>query len=101
RRRRVLGTVEAWHWGIGTAHGGEMTENTKQIPEHLLGYRLDPKWRDMSNFVVHFTKTEQTLSAILQEGEIRAGGPFGSARNLPLQDSQKCVCLSESNWIGA
>jgi hypothetical protein len=73
-----------------------MSEDGKGVPEHLLGYRFDPKWRDMSNFVVHFTETEENLQAILQSGEIRAGGPFGSARNLDLvRDSQKSVCLSE------
>jgi len=27
------------------------------IPEKFLGYWRDPRWRDMSDFVVHFTTT--------------------------------------------
>ncbi|WP_162908122.1 abortive infection system antitoxin AbiGi family protein [Allorhizocola rhizosphaerae] len=67
-----------------------------EIPQHLLGYRRDPKWRDMSDYLVHFTKSEEDLVSILQDGEIRAGGPFGSATNLEERlRSQKSVCLSE------
>ncbi|GAA0400635.1 hypothetical protein GCM10009541_49730 [Micromonospora gifhornensis] len=67
-----------------------------EFPQHLLGYRRDPKWRDMSDYLVHFTENEVNLVSILQEGEIRPGGPFGSAANLEDRlGSQKSVCLSE------
>jgi hypothetical protein len=73
-----------------------MTHNDDEIPKNLLGYRRDPKWRDMSDYLVHFTQSEEDLISILQDCEIRAGRPFGSAQNLHDRlDSQEAVCLSE------
>jgi hypothetical protein len=35
------------------------------IPKHY----LHPKWRDMSEWVVHFTESQTTLASILAEGK--------------------------------
>ncbi|MEV6928419.1 hypothetical protein AB0M46_28575 [Dactylosporangium sp. NPDC051485] len=73
-----------------------MAQDGEGIPEHLLGYRSDPKWRDMSNWLVHFTDREETFLSILRDGEIRAVRPFGSAMNLEDNlHNQKAICLSE------
>jgi len=67
-----------------------------------LGYRGNPSWRDMSDYVVHFTKdTEQNtaydnMMSILWGGQLIPGGRFGAARKFDeLGDSQSCVCFSE------
>ena len=58
-------------------------------------------WLDMSDFVVHFTRPDdgrsgyQNSLSILGGGRIDALNPFGSATNLPLGDTQDCVCFSE------
>jgi hypothetical protein len=66
------------------------------------GYRGNPQWRDMSEYAVHFTKPANSTSAydvmlaILWEGRIRTGGPFGAARRVAgLGESQCSACLSE------
>lgn len=66
-----------------------------------LGYRNNETWRDMSEYVVHFTKDgersayEQMLS-ILASGRLAAGGPFGAARGLGGPTfTQRAVCFSE------
>jgi len=68
----------------------------------ILGYRGNPDWRDMSEYVVHFTKDSDDASAlenlqqILEDQDIRASGPFGWAKGLnALGDSQKVACFSE------
>ena len=68
----------------------------------ILGYRGNPDWRDMSEFVVHFTKASDdgsaldNLCSILADGKIRPSGPFGWARRLMmLGDTQKAACFSE------
>jgi Putative abortive phage resistance protein AbiGi, antitoxin len=68
----------------------------------VFGFRGNVDWRDMSDFVVHFTKDhggkgayDNSLS-ILYEGRIRARNTFGAARSIVgLGASQKCVCFSE------
>ncbi|BCJ46963.1 hypothetical protein GCM10010168_35170 [Actinoplanes ianthinogenes] len=74
-----------------------MTQGGEGVPEHLLGYGLDPKWRDMSDYLVHFTESEESLLSILRDGMIRPGGKaFGSAANLESRlRNQKSICLSE------
>lgn len=53
-----------------------------------LGYRGNASWRDMSEYVVHFTKDLVGTSAydsmlgILSEGRLRTGEPLGAARKL-------------------
>jgi hypothetical protein len=66
-----------------------------------LGYRNNPDWRDMSEYVVHFTKDgeqsayDQMLS-ILGSRRLKAGGPFGAARGLGGPTfTQQAVCFSE------
>jgi Putative abortive phage resistance protein AbiGi, antitoxin len=69
----------------------------------MLGYRGNPAWRDMSEYVVHFTRDTYDLSApdtlyvILNSGRLEPGQrPFGAARKLDaLVDSQRVVCFSE------
>lgn len=68
----------------------------------MVGYRGNPDWRDMSEYAVHFTKTtdsatpQENLISILAERKIRAGGAFGSARNLRrLGGTQHSACFSE------
>jgi hypothetical protein len=46
----------------------------------VLGYRGNPAWRDMSEYVVHFCGTRQALVAILTSGAIEGRTPFGWAR---------------------
>jgi hypothetical protein len=68
----------------------------------MLGYRGNSDWRDMSEYVVHFTKASggqdayQTMLSILSQNYLRPGGPFGTAKGLgALGDSQKSACFSE------
>lgn len=66
-----------------------------QIPSSLLGYRGDPKWRDMSDYLVHFTSRDSILS-ILNDGRVEARNEFGWFRSdtatRPLRIS---ACFSE------
>ena len=69
----------------------------------LLDYRGHPKWRDMSEYAVHFTKDLKEgsdgywpMMSILSQGRLNPSGPFGIAADLDLLgESQKSVCLSE------
>ena len=69
----------------------------------MLGYRGHPEWRDMSEYVVHFTKDLEgsddgywPMMSILSQGQLEPSGPFGVAAELRfLDDSQKSVCMSE------
>lgn len=66
------------------------------VPEQLLGYRRDPRWRDMSDYLVHFTRTSGELGAILSQGCIKAAGPFGWGKNITqLREQHSSACLSE------
>lgn len=57
---------------------------------------LHPSWRDMSEWVVHFTSTPGALAAILADREIRASGPFGWARSISqVRGAHMSACLSE------
>lgn len=68
-----------------------------------LAYRGQAGWRDMSEYVVHFTKQVgptspyRAMMFILSGCEVRAGGPWGCARNLDdqLGGSQRAACFSE------
>jgi hypothetical protein len=66
-----------------------------------LGYRNNPDWRDMSEYVVHFTKdgdesAYDSMMSILSSQTLRAATPFGAARTLGGPDfTQRCVCFSE------
>jgi Putative abortive phage resistance protein AbiGi, antitoxin len=64
----------------------------------MLGYRGNPQWRDMSEYVVHFTDGRQALVDILLNDRIDARTPFGWAREVDGEDAtptQRSVCLSE------
>jgi len=75
----------------------------------VLGYRGNPAWRDMSEYVVHFCRTREALIAILTSAAIDGRTPFGWAREfeqerdsarqrgekLHFYPTQKSVCLSE------
>jgi len=66
-----------------------------QIPPQLLGYRGDPKWRDMSDYLVHFT-SEANLLSILRDAEVKPLTHGGWA----MQDEatralRMCACFSE------
>jgi hypothetical protein len=64
---------------------------------------VDPSWRDMSEYAVHFTKpldgrdAFENMWRIVGEGVLRAGpGSFGAARLVTgLRSSQRSVCFSE------
>lgn len=64
----------------------------------LIG-NIDPSWKDMSRYVVHFTKEYPPKTAydgaisILYELRIVAANPFGAGRNLA--PARKSVCFSE------
>lgn len=67
-----------------------------------LGYRGNPTWRDMSEYVVHFTRDtpEQsaydTMMSILDQRRLVPGGRFGAARRREgLTAPQEAVCFSE------
>lgn len=65
-----------------------------------LGFRGHDDWRDMSEYVVHFTKkSDDALSAlfqILSSGRIDALQEFGSARNCGMEDpTQRSACFAE------
>jgi hypothetical protein len=68
----------------------------------MMGYRGHDEWRDMSDFVVHFTRDHdgrtayQNSLSILGCGIIRAVSQYGQGRGLTaLGTSQQCVCFSE------
>ncbi|MDB5694064.1 MAG: hypothetical protein JWO81_3127 [Alphaproteobacteria bacterium] len=64
----------------------------------LIG-NIDPSWKDMSTFVVHFAKPTSGKSAydnaisILYERRIIAKNAFGAGRHLA--PARKSVCFSE------
>jgi hypothetical protein len=67
-----------------------------------LGYRGNADWRDMSEYVVHFTKGADgsngydTLLRILWTGAIEARSVFGMARNMVyVAHTQAAACFSE------
>jgi hypothetical protein len=60
---------------------------------------IDPTWKDMSKYVVHFAKESEVGSAydnaiaILYERRIAARKAFGAGRHLP--HAKRSVCFSE------
>jgi hypothetical protein len=68
-----------------------------------LGYRGNPSWRDMSEYVVHFSKDDppttsaySVMLSILASGTVKSINRFGSARNLDaLGETQESACFSE------
>ncbi len=68
------------------------------VPQHLLGDHRDPTWSDMSQYVVHFTKSPRVFAEILATGLLRASGPYGFAwarRVEGLKKRHLSVCFSE------
>lgn len=66
------------------------------------GYGGHADWRDMSEYVVHFTKPSEiaaidNLLAILRDSQVNPGlAAFGAGRGLDaLGGTQRCVCMSE------
>lgn len=67
------------------------------IPSHLLGARKDPKWRDMSDYLVHFTRSANELLSILYDQQVEARRPYGWARNdVRTRDRHLSACFSET-----
>lgn len=65
------------------------------VPADLLGYRGDPKWRDMSDFLVHFT-AQASLLSILHDGMIEAREQFGWFRtDAATTHLRMSACFSE------
>lgn len=62
-----------------------------------VGYRGNENWRDMSDFVVHFTTGYDPWISILYGHEIRPGvKPLGAARWIPeLAEAHRSACFSE------
>src|SRR6185312_14798644 len=66
-----------------------------QVPNDLLGYKGDPKWRDMSDYLVHFT-SESNLLSILHDGEVKPLTHGGWAMNdASTRHLQMSACFSE------
>lgn len=83
---------------------GAVAEFIRQYTWNMaLGYRGNPSWRDMSEYVVHFTKDRSEVNAysammsILAQRQLVPGGRFGIAKgiNLGLAPGQESVCFSE------
>ncbi len=50
----------------------------------------------MSDWLVHFTKTQDNLQSIIKSLAVEASGPFGRAKDFEkVRESQKSACLSE------
>lgn len=65
-------------------------------PDHLLGYRDNAQWRDMSEYLVHFTTGKEAFASILVEGHLRPSGPYGWGRKVKeVQERHMSACLSE------
>ena len=66
-----------------------------------LGYRGNDLWRDMSEYVVHFTKDDgktdpyKTIMSILFGRVLIPGDRFGIASKLSAAPAQEAVCFSE------
>ncbi|MDJ0430644.1 hypothetical protein [Rhodococcus qingshengii] len=62
-------------------------------------FKLDSKWRDVSDYVVHFTRHEATLTSILTERRLKASKPFGWVYQHPnrgqLSNNQVSACFTE------
>lgn len=80
------------------------TCDARHVPydRFVLGYRGHADWRDMSEYVVHFTSANGDLTAydvmmtILSTGRLLSTSTFGMARGLGgLGASQRSVCFSE------
>lgn len=66
-----------------------------QVRPELLGFRGDPKWRDMSDYLVHFT-TREALHSILSGCHLQAQNEFGWFRSDSATSSLRIsACLSE------
>jgi hypothetical protein len=66
-----------------------------QISPELLGFRGDPKWRDMSDYLVHFTSGD-ALYSILSDRHLEARNEFGWFRSDHATSSLRIsACLSE------
>ena len=67
-----------------------------QVPERMLGAKADPKWRDMSDYLVHFTTDENALLSILGDAKIRAINAYGWFRtDPPTRHLHLSACFSE------
>ncbi len=69
----------------------------------MLGYRGHNDWRDMSEFVVHFTSATGdgktalgNLKSIVRHRKVEARNDFGAAKGLVMpEQTQKSACFSE------
>lgn len=65
------------------------------VPNNLLGYRGDPKWRDMSDYLVHFTNRDALLG-ILNDLKVEARKEFGWFRSDTATSALRMsACFSE------
>lgn len=66
-----------------------------QVRSDLLGFRGDPKWRDMSDYLVHFTGID-ALYSIVDDGHLEARKEFGWFRSDSATSAIRVsACLSE------
>lgn len=66
-----------------------------EVRPGLLGFRGDPKWRDMSDYLVHFTSREALVS-ILDDAHLKAQNEFGWFRSdAATKHLRISTCLSE------
>ena len=67
-----------------------------QIPDKFLGPQKDPKWRDMSDYLVHFTNSADSLLSILYAQEVESRSAFGWARkDRKTREMHMSACFSE------
>jgi hypothetical protein len=72
--------------------------NPAAVPQHLLGDHRDATWGDMSQYVVHFTKSPDVFADILATGYLKASGPFGFSWARKVEEvhgRHHSVCFSE------
>ncbi|ANS31763.1 hypothetical protein R1CP_35785 (plasmid) [Rhodococcus opacus] len=67
-----------------------------EIEQELIGTSQHPDARDLSEYLVHMTRTPDDLASILTQGRIEARTAFGIGRRYPqVEDRHRAVCLTE------
>lgn len=68
------------------------------VPEQLLGSGPKNDWRDMSDYLIHFTSEEENFKQILSSGTLKRGKPYGFRRfrsEEVVRERHRSVCFSE------
>lgn len=73
-----------------------MTDEPHGITDDLLGTAEHPSARDLSQYLVHITDTEESLGSILASGHLEARKPHGFTGGLfKVRDRHLSACLTE------